>query len=236
MDGRTEPVSRFAVLRNLASRAIGRRRSARRLDTELTPAAEEVIRSQPGLTEEERATLRLLGSDRAIELARALGRGRVSSEECARRLRERFERQAQRLGTTLRNTPFPQSRAPAVIMLVDDEPSILRVMVRMLEQAGHEVLSCRSFEEAKNHLDEGIKPDLLITDVVLNGSTGKRVAAAVNAVSPKTKMIFMSGYANIAIGGHPVLQKPFKRQELFELVDQALADREEPFMLSRRKH
>lgn len=110
-------------------------------------------------------------------------------------------------------------------------------MARMLEQAGHDVLSCGSFEEAQVHLDEGIKPDLLITDVVLNGSTGKRVAAAVNEKSPTTKIVYMSGYGNIAIGGHPVLHKPFKRQELMDLVEQALAaTREAPFSLSRRKH
>lgn len=136
----------------------------------------------------------------------------------------------------MRNTPFPQSRVPAVILLVDDEPSILRVMARMLEQAGHDVLTCGSFEEAQVHLDEGIKPDLLITDVVLKGSTGKRVAAAVTEKSPHTRIVYMSGYGNVAIGGHPVLRKPFKRHELFELVDQALPAREAPFMLSRKKH
>lgn len=136
------------------------------------------------------------------------------------------------------------STGPFDILLVDDEPEVLRMMTRILRMAGHDVHACSGLPGAEAHLYSGVKPDLLITDVVLNGSTGKRVAAVVQEKSPKTRTLFMSGYGNLAVGGQPVLQKPFKNQELIQLIDQVMSatnkatahEREEAFALSRKKH
>lgn len=110
------------------------------------------------------------------------------------------------------------------IMLVDDEPAVLKVLTRVLVRAGHTVTACSGIDEAQAHLEKGAKPHLLVTDVALKGSTGKRVARLAQSASPKTRVIFISGYDNLAVGGgHPVLQKPFTPSEFIELVDRVLS-------------
>lgn len=118
--------------------------------------------------------------------------------------------------------PVIPARESYCILLVDDDPNVLTVIARFLRRAGHEVFACSGFEAAQVHLVNGVEPDLLITDVVLRESTGKRVAAAVKQLCPKTRVIFISGYGNIAVG-EPVLQKPFAAAELIVLVDQVMA-------------
>jgi DNA-binding NtrC family response regulator len=140
--------------------------------------------------------------------------------------------------------PPVASTGPFDILLVDDEPVVLRVITRILRMAGHDVSACSGLPGVEAYLYAGARPDLLITDVVLNGSTGKRVAAVVQEKSPKTRTLFMSGYGNIAVGGQPVISKPFKNHELIELIDQVMSassnatahEREEEFVLSRKKH
>lgn len=236
--------SHFANLRHMASRAIGRRRLARSLGHQSDSDVEAFVRAQPGLTVEERAALCLVGGSRAIELARACSKSRAESEDGTRRLRERLTAQARRIGTILRDDSRFVGSQTASILLVDDDQQVLAVLTRMLQRAGHEVMPCGSVEEAQRHLTNGLKPTLLITDVALGTSTGKRVAESVQRQSPKTRVIFISGYANIAVGGQPVLQKPFSSKELIELVDQVLsADTqsgahrlESEFAASRKKH
>ncbi len=136
----------------------------------------------------------------------------------------------------LQTKPVRVSQIPSAVMLVDDEPGILKLITRILVRAGHRVFACAGFEEAKDLLDKGIQPDVLVTDVVLRNSTGKRVADVVLQAWPRTKVIFISGYGNITVGGHPVLQKPFKHDELIELIDQVLIDTSGAVIAPRRKH
>ncbi len=230
----------ISVLRNLASRAIGRRSPTRGLGSHIEPDAEEVIRSEPGITAAQREALSLIGGARAIELARALSSTRLVSEDDARRLRECVAQQAGRLGKMLNSGPLESAKRPSTILLVDDEPNVLQVIALMLRRAGHTVYPCAGFEAAQQHLVKGIMPDLLITDVVLRESTGKRVATAVQQMSPGTRVIFISGYANVAVGGQPVLQKPFSPNELVTLVDKVLSSStstgaQESFAASRKK-
>lgn len=122
----------------------------------------------------------------------------------------------------MRDSQELTSDKPATILLVDDEADVLRVLIRMLKRAGHEVIGCVDVNEVQWHISNGLRPDLLITDIVLPGSNGRKVAALVKLASPKTKVVYISG-ANVTISEHNVLQKPFTSQELVELVDQVLA-------------
>lgn len=107
--------------------------------------------------------------------------------------------------------------------MVDDEHGVVMVLTRVLTQAGHKVIGCSSGEEAQKHIEAGLRPDLLITDVILDGTNGKKVAALIQKASPETRVIFISGYPSLSVGDHPVLQKPFDLNELVELVDKALS-------------
>lgn len=113
------------------------------------------------------------------------------------------------------------SDAPALLLVVDDDEHALRAMTRILERAGHEVAVAASCAEVESRLSNGLRPDVVLTDVVLDGpSTGSRVARLVQSLSPRTRVVFVSGYAKVKIPGHVVLQKPFSARELVELVEQ----------------
>ncbi len=144
----------------------------------------------------------------------------------------------------MRDRLFGVTKTPSLIMVVDDEPNVIVIMTRVLDAAGHKVIGCKSCDEVQARLDEGLRPAMAITDVVLDGCTGKRVASILRRVSPRTRVVFMSGYDNVALPSQQrVLLKPFAARELVELVEQVLSaedaaealQRGEAFELSRKK-
>jgi len=102
------------------------------------------------------------------------------------------------------------------IMVVDDEPSILSLILDVLQPLGYQLIGASSGEEAlkAGNTFKG-SVGLLLTDVILPGMHGKELADALRARRPKMKVIFMSGYADNAIvhqgildPGIAFLQKP----------------------------
>jgi CheY-like chemotaxis protein len=107
-------------------------------------------------------------------------------------------------------------RQSGAVLLVDDEEYIRAVAVDMLTELGFEVREADSAEAALRALDEGLQPDLLITDHMMPGMTGVDLAAAVRARLPAVKALIVSGFAE-AEGLDPALPrltKPFLQSEL----------------------
>ena len=74
--------------------------------------------------------------------------------------------------------------------------------------------------------------DLLLTDVVMPGMSGRTLAEKMIAARPDIKVLYMSGYPDGAIVTHGVLnpgmfilRKPFTRDELVRRVEESLAQR-----------
>ena len=109
----------------------------------------------------------------------------------------------------------PERRSGAVL-LVDDEEYIRAVAVDMLTELGFEVRAADSAEAALRALDEGLRPDLLITDHLMPGMTGVDLAAAVRARLPAVKTLIVSGFAETEglDPSLPRLTKPFLQSEL----------------------
>ena len=113
-----------------------------------------------------------------------------------------------------------------LIVIVEDDPSILSMIQMMIRKLGYEVATVESAEEAINLFQEGkLCPDLLITDMVMNGSSGLDLIHKLQPLHPDLKLILMSGYAErgLAQDGSldtsiPFLQKPFTRAELAEII------------------
>ncbi|EMS79789.1 PAS domain S-box protein [Desulfotignum phosphitoxidans] len=119
------------------------------------------------------------------------------------------------------------------ILLVEDEPSILRMTRIMLERKGYTVLSAvtpaEAMEKAKNHAGA---IDLLITDVVMPEMNGRDLARQITALYPGIRLLFMSGYTANVIAhqgrldeGVAFIQKPFSMADITakarELLDMA---------------
>jgi two-component system, cell cycle sensor histidine kinase and response regulator CckA len=114
---------------------------------------------------------------------------------------------------------------PEVILVVDDEPTILALVHRMLERAGHRVAIAASAEAALQLLDETeLRPGLLLSDIRLPGLSGIDLADAVRERLPGLPVVLMSGYE----GDHftpstapdlgRFLHKPFQSHELIAAV------------------
>ncbi len=124
----------------------------------------------------------------------------------------------------------PVLKGREVILVVEDEPAILNMVKKMVENQGYTVLTAGSPGEAvrmSRDYDEEI--DLLMTDVVLPEMNGQDLARDMLALYPHLKILFMSGYTADVITKQGVLdkgvhfiQKPFSLKELSIKVREAL--------------
>ena len=106
---------------------------------------------------------------------------------------------------------------PLVILVVDDDPVVLRNTVAMLEDLGHRVFEAASGREALEILRRGETLDLVITDQVMPQMTGLQLADAIRAEAPGLPIILATGYAEPDPGPRydlPRLAKPFRQEEL----------------------
>lgn len=103
------------------------------------------------------------------------------------------------------------------ILVVEDEPLVRTLVVRILRGQGYNVLEASSCMEAMRTAEEFAgEIHLVVTDVVMPEMSGKLLATQIQAARPGTKVLFVSGYTNHAIVHHGVLdsdaaflQKPF---------------------------
>ena len=132
--------------------------------------------------------------------------------------------------TGQRNAVESPGKGNETILLVEDEPA-LRAMVRsVLESKGYQVLEARHGEDALMvaELHRGTI-DLLLTDVVMPGMSGRELAEHLVNARRETKVLYMSGYTDDAIVHHGVLgsdmaflQKPFSPESVARKVRQVL--------------
>jgi PAS domain S-box-containing protein len=116
------------------------------------------------------------------------------------------------------------------VLLVEDEPMILLLGKRMLEQIGYTVLSSMTPGEAiRIAKEKGGDINLVITDVIMPEMSGRDLAEQLSSIIPEIKCLFISGYTSDIIGERGVLtegvhflQKPFTYTELASAVKSVL--------------
>ena len=121
-------------------------------------------------------------------------------------------------------------RGHETILLVEDEPTILKLAARMLGTFGYTVLAAGTPGEAVRLAQEHAgNIDLLMTDVVMPEMNGRDLAKNLLALYPELKRLFMSGYTADIIAHHGVveqgvcfIQKPFTMLELSAKVRETL--------------
>jgi hypothetical protein len=150
------------------------------------------------------------------------------------------------LGTTVRvllpfadhmAMPADRPSSPAVvassndtILLVEDEEIVREPTRRMLERHGYRVLAASNADEALeiSRAHDG-RIELMLTDVVMPGRSGKELAAEMQRLRPAIKVIFMSGYGQDVIvhqgvleKGVVLIEKPFAATELLHGIALAI--------------
>jgi PAS domain S-box-containing protein len=119
---------------------------------------------------------------------------------------------------------------PRAILLVEDEPALRKLTRATLQSVGHTVLEAKNAFEAmeiakrvETHID------MLLTDVIMPGMSGRALADNVLGFRPEIKVLYMTGYSDGAIAkqgvlesGISMLRKPFSKDELTQRVEEIL--------------
>lgn len=115
------------------------------------------------------------------------------------------------------------------ILLVEDDPALLKLVHRMLEGLNYQVLAARSPDRAVDL--SGQHPGeihLLLTDIVLPGLNGTKLAALLQSSQPNLKRLFMSGYSESILRqkgvdvNDKILEKPFTKTLLAASIREIL--------------
>jgi len=122
--------------------------------------------------------------------------------------------------------PPAVDRGTEVLLLVEDNEAVRSLAAKALQRRGYTVHEARSGEEALALIETiGVRPHLLITDVIMPGLSGPNLAARLMHQYPQLRVLYVSGYSDEAnaaqgafLGRVPLLQKPFTPSKLAERI------------------
>ena len=122
------------------------------------------------------------------------------------------------------------------VLLVEDDSDVRGFLIRALESYGYEVIEAAGATEAWAALENAARGiDLLVTDLVLPGASGREMADRIRVLRPDIRVLLISGYGNNVIAGEEVLdggieflQKPFTGDVLAARVREVLRKRGTP--------
>ena len=123
-----------------------------------------------------------------------------------------------------------QSAEAMTVLIVDDEPTVRLFVTEVVEDCGYHAIEAADGPTALKILKSNVDIDLLITDVGLpGGMTGLQIADAARAGRDNFKVLFITGYADNAVAGNPlvdadspILTKPFTVEALVEQIDRLM--------------
>ena len=114
------------------------------------------------------------------------------------------------------------------ILVVEDDDTLRRVVGKILRRHGYGVVEIARPADAFAHCGD---VDLVLTDVVMPGMSGRELGERVRALHPELEILYMTGYTDDALlrpdGELGLLLKPFTTEGLLRAVRAAL-DRREP--------
>ena len=127
-------------------------------------------------------------------------------------------------------TPIRTDAGPGrgTVLVVEDEDLVRILTRRTLERSGYRVYEAANAAAALDLVQAlGLQPDLLLTDIVMPGASGRELASAMERLFPAIAVILMSGFVDqrepLVGGGHwSFLAKPFSLDELRAKVAEAM--------------
>ena len=112
----------------------------------------------------------------------------------------------------------------ARILLAEDDESMRTFLVRALERAGYDVVAVDCGTAALPHIARDVF-DLLLTDIVMPEMDGIELAQRAATLAPAMRVMFITGFAAVALNGAAapanakVLSKPFHLRDLVGEID-----------------
>jgi two-component system cell cycle sensor histidine kinase/response regulator CckA len=116
------------------------------------------------------------------------------------------------------------------ILLVEDEEAVRELASRILSAKGYSVVAATSAREAEKFAAKNAgEIHLLLTDIIMPGTSGRELARRITAKHPRTRVLYMSGYTDNVLAqggvleaGLSFLQKPFTPGALVQKVREVL--------------
>jgi PAS domain S-box-containing protein len=115
------------------------------------------------------------------------------------------------------------------ILLVEDDKIMRGLTRQMLEEHGYSVIEAEDGHAALKAAGNGVRIDLVLTDVVMRGLSGPELGSQLASLNPAVKILYMSGYSGELFekngGSLPtasLLEKPFSRRALLTAVHAAM--------------
>jgi CheY-like chemotaxis protein len=122
-----------------------------------------------------------------------------------------------------------RGRADECILVVEDDADVRAYIVETLGGLGYDVLQAAKGEDALRLVEEYKSIGLLLTDVVMPGMNGRKLAEEAKQRLPELKVLFMTGYSRNAIvhqgrldPGVDLIQKPLTSEQLASAVRKIL--------------
>src|SRR6266850_7734723 len=122
------------------------------------------------------------------------------------------------------------------ILLIDDEPGMLRYIRTLLEVDDYSVQTASTGEEALQQVEKGLQPDLVLLDLLMPGIDGLQTLEQLRQIRPGTKVVMLSCVSDtrkvvqaIRLGAHDYLTKPFQKAELDAVIDQCLGTNQQNY-------
>jgi PAS domain S-box-containing protein len=137
---------------------------------------------------------------------------------------------AGRMPTLVLGEPAMES-GKETVLVAEDDPFVRSYAVTTLSSLGYNVIEAVDGREALHKLNDGARPDILFTDVVMPGGiNGWDLAEQARKIRPGLKVLLTSGYALETLAergrlprGAIILNKPYRKAELARRLREALA-------------
>jgi CheY-like chemotaxis protein len=122
--------------------------------------------------------------------------------------------------------PITETLTRPLILLVDDDPIVRSTLARALTDRGYEVRTAADGRAAITILEGlGTLPAIVITDLHVPGGSGEQLARTLTRRYPDLPLIFMTAYVALYRTAYlpgPILEKPFRADQLCELIRSVL--------------
>jgi CheY-like chemotaxis protein len=127
-------------------------------------------------------------------------------------------------------TPDNDAQGMGRILVVDDDPDVLDMLVNSLNAMGYQTLASRSGNEALETVRSNEKIDLLFTDVIIPGGlNGVELAQEARRLRPDLRVLLTTGFVAVGADAPAVvdetlrmLRKPYRQPELARMVRDVL--------------
>ena len=106
-----------------------------------------------------------------------------------------------------------------MVLVVDDDSSVLETIVLMLEELGCEVVSAANGPEALDQLSRNERIEVLITDINMPDMDGHELAHRARRIRPQLRVLQLSGRERRR-DAYPMIRKPFSLEDLASKMQQ----------------